>query len=102
MRIEIKQLETLGPLPLESDAAPERLEIYEHLLKSIVAPLSDEEARVLTKIFGPDQDSCFGLAWKLVHLIETAPGWPLNDCVEDTNDGWLAVLRERANNGGNS
>ncbi|MDB6032726.1 MAG: hypothetical protein JWM16_3064, partial [Verrucomicrobiales bacterium] len=33
----------------------------------------------LVKVFGPDD--YYGLAWSLLHLIESAPGWPLADCL---------------------
>lgn len=100
MRTEIKQLEQLGPLPAESEAGVEQLKGYEQLLNSITKPISDEEARVLVKLFGLNHDSCFGVAWTLIHLIETAPGWPLRECLENTNNEWVTMLRDKAFRGG--
>ena len=57
MREEIRKLAEMGPLPA-SDSAE---------LKAISAPTSDEEARILAGLFGPDD--CYGLAWTLMHLI---------------------------------
>jgi len=37
-------------------------------LKDIARPIAQDEARELAKLFVPD--SCFGLAWSLLHLIE--------------------------------
>jgi hypothetical protein len=41
-------------------------------------------------LFGPDD--CFGLEWSLVGLVETAPGWPLADCLENTDNEWIQGL----------
>jgi len=96
IRAEIQELDQLGPLP-ESDAAQAaQLNRYEELLKRIVRPVTDEEARVLVRLFGPDD--CYGLAWTLVHLFESAPGWPLTDCLVNTESEWIQHLR---NAGGN-
>ncbi|MEU0382903.1 hypothetical protein [Streptomyces chartreusis] len=44
----------------------------QRLLERIPKPVTDDEAQALATLFGPD--NCFGLAWTLLHLIETAPG----------------------------
>ena len=80
MRQAVLELGKLGPLPPSDQAVRENLqdlvEKYEKLIMSIEKPITDEEARVLVKVFGPDD--CFGLVWPLVHLIESAPGWPFS------------------------
>jgi hypothetical protein len=99
MRSEVRELGEMGPLP-SSDVAAEdlfRLEEYQRLLESIEKPVSDEEAIVLLELFGPDE--CFGLAWAVVHLVESAPGWPLHVDMPDTDNDWLLLLRERAARG---
>jgi hypothetical protein len=58
--------------------------------------VSNDDARVLVRLFGPDD--CFGLAWTLVHLIETAPNWPLEDCLVVTENEWIKVLKQRLAN----
>jgi hypothetical protein len=98
VRQEIKEMSALGPLPSEGGADPELIGKYEKLYKAISRPIADDEARVLVKLFGPD--GCFGLASSLVHLIETAPGWPLEDCLVDLDNEWIAELRNRAIRGG--
>jgi hypothetical protein len=45
-------------------------------------------------LFGPDD--CYGVAWTLLHLIESAPGWPLHDCLQDIRNEWTERLRLRA------
>lgn len=98
MRSEIQNLMLLGPLPSESEASVEQLRQLEALLRLIAKPVSDEEARALVRLFGPD--SCFGMAWAVLHLIESAPSWPLVDCLTDTNNEWIVSLRDRAILGG--
>ncbi|WGS87728.1 hypothetical protein [Methylomonas sp. UP202] len=95
MRPEIQQLIDLGPLPPEAEASLGYLREAEGLLRAIEKPLSDEEARNLISLFGPP-DSCYGFAWSLLHLIETAPSWPMADCLENPKNEWVSSLRDRA------
>ena len=74
-----------------------KLEEYQRLLNAISQPVSDEEAEALARLFGPDD--CFGLAWTLVHLIESAPGWPLVDRLPAIDNEWIVLLRDRSGRG---
>ena len=96
MRTEIIQLEQLGQLPPEREVTLDRLKVYEKLLHLIGSSVSNDEARVIAKLFGQNHDSCFGIAWRLIHLIETAPDWPLKDCLKNPSNVWINVLRGRA------
>ncbi len=100
MREPIRQLVELGPLPTDSAVVTQgELDRYVEVLDSIgmEAPLTDEEARALVPLFPPDGSVSFGLAWSLLHLIETAPGWPLEDCLIG-EDEWRRILRLRVEN----
>lgn len=97
VRDQVRQLCALGSLPPATATSPEHLRAYETLLSKVTRPLSDDEARALVVLFGPDD--CYGLAWTLLHLIETAPGWPLPDCLQGTGE-WIETLRSRARRGG--
>ena len=98
MRPEIKRLLLLGPLPSEDDASVDHLRLVEAELKSVAKPLTDDEARALVSLFG--SDGCFGVAWSFLHLIETAPGWPIADCLTNLENEWVISLRDRAVRGG--
>jgi len=98
MRPEVIALLELGALPASSEADVEWLREFERRIGKISRPVSDEEARVLINLFGPDD--CFGAAWELVHLIETAPSWPIAECLQDTSNEWIRRLRQRAENSG--
>jgi hypothetical protein len=97
MRQEIIELIEHGPLPPSKGADVNWLKRHEELMKRVTRPVTDDEACALAKLFGPDD--CFGVAWSLVHLIETAPGWPLPSCLPDSNNEWIRVLRSRADRG---
>lgn len=74
IRPEIEELERLGPLPADDDDYPgidRRLFDVEHLLAVVDPPVTVEEARVLAALFPWDGGTCYGLAWSLLHLIET-------------------------------
>lgn len=99
IRDEVHQLAALGPLEPEDTIEQGKLESLERLLDQISRPVSDDEARALLSLFGP-ADTCYGLAWTLVHLIETAPGWPLWDALQRTENYWIRHLRSTAENAG--
>jgi hypothetical protein len=94
MRTSVAKLVALGQLPLEREATVSRLQEFEAALKCVVPPLSDEEAVALLALFG--HDGCFGLSWSLVHLVETAPGWPCPSARFREGNPWVKLLLERA------
>ena len=94
MRTEVQELIKMRPLPDCETVAEEQLKVYESLLRKVTPPVSNDEARSLVCLFGPDD--CYGLAWTLLHLIESAPGWPLHDCLKDIRNEWTERLRLRA------
>ena len=73
IRDEVREFCSLGPLPSEQDdsVSDEHFEETERLLHAINSPVTDEEAQRLVESFG--DDNCFGMAWTLLHLVETAP-----------------------------
>lgn len=80
MRNEIEALLALGSFPADVDASDDDVAIRAKLLSDVEPPVSDEEAKALLRLLGPD--TFYGLSWTLVHLIESAPGWPLWDSLE--------------------
>ena len=96
IRDEVLELGKLGPFPAADDADVHLVKRFQDLIHSIQTPITDEEARVLVKVFGPDD--FFELAWPLIHLIETAPGWPLEDCLRETGNEWIERLKRRVEN----
>lgn len=93
MREDVRAFVALGPLP-DEQADEQQIQRHEERLGRITAPVTDEEARALLGMFGPDD--CYGLAWTLLHLIESAPGWPLADALGDADNEWIQRLRDRA------
>jgi hypothetical protein len=98
VRPEIRRLVELGRLPSEDDGDVETLRKYEIEYRGITRPITDEEAIALLGLFG--EDGCFGLASSLMHLVETAPGWPIEVCLTDTGNPWILELKKRAIRGG--
>ena len=94
MQPAVQEFVALGRLPDSVGASVEALQRLEEILRRIRTPLTNDEARALTECFGPDD--CFGLAWSLLHAIETAPGWPLVDVLGDADNEWIGRLRERS------
>jgi hypothetical protein len=97
MRQQVSKLLALGPLPDES-TSPEEIDKYANILASVSRPVTNEEAKALVKLFGPDE--CYGVAWTLLHLIETAPGWPIMESLQDDSNEWVSLLRQRARRSG--
>ena len=93
IREPIQEMLKLGPLPSEQGADVQLVQRYEQLYRMIQRPVSDDEARALVTLLG--HDDYFGLAASLMHLIESAPGWPLADCLVNQNNPWIAELTNR-------
>jgi hypothetical protein len=92
----IEQLLTFDPLPSSSSDDLTNLKQIQDLIQTIKHSVSDEEARALVKLFVPDD--CFDLAWSILHLVKTAPSWPLADCLEDKRNEWIQTLKRRTEN----
>lgn len=99
MRSEVNNLISKGPLPSSTEVIQQITE-WQETLEKVEAPLSDEEAEAVTALFPPKDDDCFGLAWTLIHLVETSPHWPVHKCLQDTGNPWIARLRERCSRKG--
>ncbi len=94
MQVAIQSLLHLGALPASAVVEEDWLKQFEESILKVTPPITNDEARALIKLFGPDD--CFGLAWSLVHLIESAPDWPLGDCLTDMSNQWIKLLKESA------
>lgn len=98
MRREVVEFLSLGPLPPSGSADETQVERLGQALNKVVPPVSEEEAVALAFAFGPDE--CFGLAWKMLHLIESAPeGTPVGKLPVNDNE-WMKRLRDRAQRAG--
>jgi hypothetical protein len=94
MQSAIETLVGLGPLPSSATATVPAVQMFEEQLSRVQTPISNKEACALVGLFGPDD--CFGLAWTLLHLIETSPGWPIKGALDGLEGEWIDRLRERA------
>src|SRR3546814_4359664 len=83
VRSEIFNLIDLGPLPSEAGSVTD-VARRQTLIQSIAPPLTLAEATALAGVLGPD--NCFGLAWTVVHLIESAPGWSVEHVPSGSRD----------------
>ncbi|BCB75048.1 hypothetical protein GCM10022251_35850 [Phytohabitans flavus] len=99
IRDEVAEFCRHGPLPSEQDdseGADADLELRERLLHAITKPVEDDEARLLTTCFG--DDNCFGLAWTLLHLVESAPTPPVTSEPPKGANPWITRLWIRYRN----
>jgi len=94
VRTEVERLVRLGSLPAEPNADVSKVEEFQRAIEAIAAPVSTEEAERLMPVFGPDD--CFGLAWMLLHLVESAPQLPLNAEPPSEANGWIRELWARS------
>jgi hypothetical protein len=94
IRPEVQQLVSLGPFPASAGAHESDIDRRGAILASIHPPVTNEEAAALMACFGPDD--AFGLAWTLVHLIETAPELPLDNEPGPEANEWLKLLWDSA------
>ncbi|APU38706.1 MULTISPECIES: hypothetical protein [unclassified Streptomyces] len=93
MRPEVQTFVADGPLP-DWDADEEEIDRRVTQLEAIGRPVTAQEAASLATCFGPDD--CYGVAWTLLHLIETAPGPAISiEPAPDANE-WHHRLYGRA------
>jgi len=95
IRPEVERLVALGPMPatLGPTADDSQVDEYARLVVAITPPLSLDEALALTNVFGPDD--YYGVAWTLLHLIESAPGWEEVGRSLSGDGEWITRLRNR-------
>jgi len=102
MRPEVQRLVALGPMP-DEDAEPEAIDRWADGLKAIPPPISDAEAALLARCFPPDMG--YGVGHRLLHLLETAPGWNIALAETINDEEWrasaLSAIRN-ANRGGST
>jgi hypothetical protein len=60
---------------------------------TLPAPLTPAAGQLLLTIFGPG--NCFGLAWTVLHLIETAPGALTAVYARNADNDWVKLLERR-------
>ncbi|WP_435091620.1 hypothetical protein [Micromonospora aurantiaca (nom. illeg.)] len=99
VRDEVRVFCEFGPLPSEEDDSEEGDEAFEQLelaLHAIEKPVTDEEARLLVGSFGVDE--CFGLAWTLLHLVESAPSPVFTTEPPPGSNEWIIRLWRRYRN----
>ena len=72
----ILQLRRLGRLPAESDPDPgdDYYVEFDNALSQVGGPLTLADGEALAALLPADGDTAFGLAWGIVHLIETLEG----------------------------
>jgi hypothetical protein len=100
VRAEVRRFVELGPLPSEQDdseAGDEAFGQLEQSLRAVPWPVSDDEARLLAQEFGVDE--CFGLAWRLLQLVETAPTPVPSAEPTATANEWVRLLWQRQQHG---
>ena len=85
-------------MPPEASAPEGIVQPYHDALASLADPATDAEAIALLPVLPHGEDSLFGLAWSVLHFIETAPSWPIRDALDDRS-WWVTFLRERADRG---
>jgi hypothetical protein len=95
IRAEVQQLIDLGQFPASADATEPDLDRRGALLTAITPPLSREEGAALLACFGPDE--AFGLAWTLLHLVEsTEGGVPIVTKPKPSDNEWVQLLWDRS------
>jgi hypothetical protein len=98
IRKEVREFVDMGPIPDSDSATEEQLDRLGAAIDKITRPVTREEAALLLTVFGPDE--CYGLAWTLLHLIETAPGGtPIKEEPPPDANEWVRDLWGRAERG---
>lgn len=100
VRPSVRELIQLGPLPTdaESEEHPVRAGRWEQLVGELFSAgdVTDAEAAELLRLFPRDDTDSYGVAWTLVHVVESAPSWPLSEAIAGASGPWSELLKQRA------
>lgn len=95
----INEMQQLGSMPTdqEADADEARADRWEELVTALNAQgnVTVPEARVLVQLLPVDETDCYGVAWTLLHVIESASEWPDQTALDAVSGPWGERLRER-------
>jgi hypothetical protein len=70
VRSEVTKLKELGVMPNHDDSVEDIvIENFESLLGSLGKSINKDEGEILIQIF--PKESCYGLEWTLLHLVES-------------------------------
>jgi hypothetical protein len=94
VRHEVTRLVERGQLPNEGVGDDAFWEPWENAVRALTKPATDEEALAVLDVLPAGEDSSYGLAWHIVHFVESAPGWPPLGALDDRSP-WVVFLRER-------
>lgn len=99
VRASVVGLAGLGRMPTDarSEAEPDAADRWTAVVGELdeAGDVTDSEAEVLVRLLPEDDSESFGVAWTLVHVIESAPGWPLREALAQADGPWVEVLRRR-------
>jgi hypothetical protein len=98
VRDEFRELVELGPLPAGDALGHEQARQYTEVIDRLPGPPTADEAAALVGLLPPDESTSFGLAWSLVHTVESSPEWPVWEALDGRN-WWRTLLRERLSKG---
>lgn len=95
VRQPITDILATGQLPDLHNSTYDEIQRAEDLLNQMEKekPVTGEKAAALVTVFGPDD--CFGLAWTLLHIMETAPGVGADEYLAHSDNYWVHMLRNR-------
>jgi hypothetical protein len=101
LRPSVAELVALGRMPTDqqADAEPVKADRWEAVVGELYAAgdVTDAEAAALVQLLPEDDSDSYGVAWTLVHVIESAPGWPVQ-ALSQADGPWADVLRQRLAN----
>ena len=101
MRDVVRKMASMGRLPDEDSAEQADLDERVALLNEVALERpSRDEVLALLPLFPADDSTCFGLAWTLLHIIESSPDWPIWDELRAIDGEWAETLTIRLANAG--
>lgn len=89
----VQRLQLLGTLPAETENALDRLAEWQTVLNAVVRPINRAEAKLLCSLFGVDDS--YGLAWSLLHTIESSDDLSDEDLQRFPRNEWIDLLISR-------
>jgi len=102
IRETVEEVQRLGRMPTddEADMDEARADRWEQLIQQLEQEggITNAEAGVLAMSLPSDDSDSYGVAWTTLHLIESAPDWPLTEVIDKISGPWQGRVRRRVEN----
>jgi len=99
LRPEVLTLAAFAPLAPEDDWEVDDIDAFAAAIEAVHPPITAEEREALLPVFScSHEDSVYGVAWGVLHLLESSPSDGWQERLDTAGHPWLELLTIRHQN----